>query len=348
MNKKMPSDGWSAAGGEKVICIGSACKDIFFPTSEGIVTETPGDLLSQKKIAFELGAKYKIETRFESLGGVAANVASGLARLGVKCACYSHIGSDDMADWITEELEKNGVGTELVTRENDFSSDLSAIIVDEKSGDRTIFSNQKANSRMEIFPEKLTDTEWFYIGDLHGNWEEDADKIIQTAKENGIKIAVNPRQVNIHDNVKKVIEIIRSSSVVFLNKDESIEILSELDHNFSKAELNDEIFLIKSIKKLGPDMVAVTDGIRGAWAYDGKNIHHALAIEDKPVDTTGAGDAFASGFFAAFVKGKTLDESLKWGAANAGNSVRFYGGVEGLLRAEDISEKIKGLKVTNV
>ena len=333
---------------EKVICIGSACKDIFFPTSEGSVTETPGDLMSQKKISFELGAKYKIENRFESLGGVAANVACGLSRLGVKCASYSHIGDDDMSDWIKRELEKSGVSTLLISHEKNSPSDLSAIVVDANSGDRVIFSNQKANSQMEIIPEKLKGAEWFYIGDLHGNWEEDADQIIRTAAENGIKVAVNPRQVNIHDNAMKVVDIIRSSSVVFLNKDESIEVLSGLGKNFSEHDLNDEIFLIKKIKELGPEVVAITDGIRGAWGYDGKYIFHALAIEDNPIDTTGAGDAFASGFFSAFVKKKNLDECLRWGAANAGNSVRFYGGVEGLLKEEEISEKIKDLEAIKV
>lgn len=332
---------------DNVICVGSACKDIFFPTAEGAVTETPEDLLSQKKIAFELGAKYKIETRYESLGGVAANVASGLARLGVEAACYSHIGDDDMADWITEELGKSGVTTDLISREKNYPSDLSAIIVDKKSGDRVIFSNQKANSRMEIFPKKMKGAEWFYIGDLHGNWEEDADKIIQTAKENNIKVSINPRQVNIRDNVGKVIEIIKSSNVVFLNKDESIEILSGLGKNFSEKKLNDEIFLIKNIRELGPEMVAVTDGIRGAWGYDGKNILHIPSIERNPVETTGAGDAFASGFLGAYIKEKTLDECLKWGTANAGSSVKFYGGIEGLLKENEIEEKIKDIK-TNI
>jgi len=329
----------------KAICIGSACKDIFFPTDEGAVTKTPEDLLSQKKIAFELGAKYKIETRYESLGGVAANVASGLARLGVKAICYSHIGDDEMADWITKELEKNSVATNLISHEKNSPSDLSAIIVDKKSGDRIIFSNQKANSKMEIFPEKLKNSEWFYIGDLHGNWEEDADKVIQTAQENNIKVAINPRQVNIRDNVGKIIEIIKSSNVVFLNKDESIEILSGLKKGFSEKELNDEIFLIKNIRELGPEIAVITDGVRGGWGYDGKNILYAPAIENNPVETTGAGDAFASGFFGAYLKKKSLEECLKWGTANAGSSVKFYGGVEGLLREDEIDEKIKDIKI---
>jgi ribokinase len=65
------------------------------------------------------------------------------------------------------------------------------------------------------------------------------------------------------------------------------------------------------------------------------------------VETTGAGDAFASGFLAAYVKSKTLPECLQWGAANAGNSVKFYGGVEGLLTEKEMEEKIKNIK-TNV
>ena len=52
----------------KVICVGSTSKDIFFPTSEGQVVDTPEDLESQKKFVFELGAKYHISDRFESLG----------------------------------------------------------------------------------------------------------------------------------------------------------------------------------------------------------------------------------------------------------------------------------------
>lgn len=348
MNKKMPPYGWSAVGREKVICIGSACKDIFFPTSAGIVTETPDDLMSQKKISFELGAKYKIENRYESLGGVAANMGSGLSRLGVKAACYSHIGDDDMADWIKQELEKNGVSTKLISHEKNSPSDLSAIIVDAKSGDRVIFSNQKANSRMEIIPEKLKDAEWFYVGDLHGNWEEDADNIIQIAKKNKIKIAINPRQINIHENVKKIIEIIKSSDVVFLNKDESIEVLSGLGKGFSQEELNDEAFLLKKMHELGPSVLAITDGIRGAWGYDGKDMRYISAIEEHPIETTGAGDAFASGFFGAYLKEKTLEECLKWGAANAGSSVKFHGGVEGLLKEEGILEKIKGLEAASL
>lgn len=321
---------------KEVICIGSACKDIFFPTQEGNITETPEDLLSQKKITFELGAKYKIEKRYEALGGVAANVAVGLSRLGISTACYSNVGDDYISSWIKDQLHENKVDISLISNSLNTSSDLSSIIVDKKSGERVIFTNQPANGLLEIEENKLKKTEWFFLGDLHGDWEADLDNIVDIAKKNNIKIANNPRQVNIHDNPKKVLEIISACNVVFLNKDEAIELLNNSDNNYAVNDLNDEEFLIKNFLEFGPEAVAITDGIRGAWAGDKENIYHTEIIKVHAIETTGAGDAFSSGFFAAYLKEKNIEECLRWGIANGCKSVEHYGAIEGLLGEEDI------------
>lgn len=320
---------------QKIICIGSACKDVFFPTDAGKIIETPEDILSQRKIEFELGAKYKIEDRYEALGGCAANVAVGLARLGISAECYAHIGNDRNADWILEEFRKNGVGAELVTKDTDFPSDMSAIVVDKNSGERVIFSNQKASAKLEIIPEKISEAGWIFIGDLHGNWQGDLDLISSVARENEIKLAYNPKQSQIHDDVKKIMQIIAGTTVLFLNKDEALEILSQLV-NFSIADLDDENFLLKELKKLGAQIVVITDGVRGAWASDGGETFFVPGKKVNAVDSTGAGDAFASGFLGAHLKGKTLQECLDWGIANSSSSVQFYGSIEGLLDEDGI------------
>jgi sugar/nucleoside kinase (ribokinase family) len=324
----------------KIICIGSACKDVFFPTDEGKIVETPKELLSQKKIEFELGAKYKIEERYEVLGGCAANVAVGLARLGIEASCYSHIGNDQVADWILAELRKNNVGTELITKDTKLPSDMSAVVVDKGSADRIIFSNQKVNGKLEIVTEKISSADWFFIGDLHGDWQEHLGAILGIAKKNNIKLAYNPKQIQIHDNVKKIVELISGTQVLFLNKDEALEILSQTG-KFSAEKLDDENFLLQELIKLGAKVVALTDGVRGAWATDGKETTFVPGRKVAAVDSTGAGDAFASGFLGVYLKEKTLKNCLDWGIANSSHEVQFYGSIEGLLDEEAIERAME-------
>jgi len=319
-------------------------KDIFFPTDEGIITETPEDILSQKKLTFELGAKYNIDERYEALGGCAANVAVGLSRLGLDVSCYAILGGDPMGQQIKEELENEGVDVKLIETCESLPTDLSAIIVDKKSGERTIFTNRKVGGKLEVNPEKIKDCQWIFIGDISSGWENNFDRIIEAAGNNGLDLAINPREKAIHDNVAKVIEAIKHSKILFVNKDEAIEIVLGF-RSESREKLDDEIFLIKSLAELGPKIIVVTDGKRGAWAGDGGIISYVGPQNRKPVETTGAGDAFTSAFLAAHLKGKNIEEALKWGSANAGKVVGFYGSIEGLIKQDEMEKNAELVKI---
>ncbi len=329
----------------QIICIGSSSKDIFFPTDEGIIIDTPEDLTSQKKIAFELGAKFHVEKRYEALGGCAANVCSGLKKLGIDSLCYTTVGDDLIGRWIIGEFEKQNIKTSLISVEKDCASDLSAIVVDKKSADRIIFSNQIANTRLKVDKDKIGSPEWIFIGDLNGDWKENLKKITTLASQENIKTAFNPRQKTIHDDPQAIIGALKNCRVLILNKDEAIEIISTADKNLSQKELNSEEVLIKKLKNLGPEVVALTDGMRGAWAYNGRSLIYARPVGENPVETTGAGDAFSSGFLAAIVRGKNVEEALRWGIANSGNSVKFYGAIQGLLTETEINSRISEVKV---
>lgn len=324
----------------KILTIGSVCQDIFFPTKEGVLLETPEDVLSQKKLAFELGGKCSIEQRYESLGGNSVNVAVGLAQLGQDVMAYSTIGDDAVGKWILKELRKTKVKTEGVRMENNCGSDLSAIVVDEKTSDRVIFSSHIANKKLLFDAEKLGNPQWIFLGDLSGDWQKITDDIISFAKKMNVYLAFNPRQKTIHEDVKKIIETISRCELLFVNKDEAMEIVSGFRQDVLSELLNNEEYLVKQLHALGAKTVALTDGARGAWAYDGIDVLHVSAIMQKAVDTTGAGDAFTSGFFAAYLKGNNLLMALKWGVANSSSSVTEYGGQKGLLTQEGIEEMI--------
>jgi ribokinase len=326
----------------KIICIGSSTKDIIFPIMDGNVVETAEDLESQRKIIFELGAKYQVsQGRHETIGGCAANVACGLARLGVEAYCATRVGTDQSGEWIKKELENFGVRTELVQVGADHRSDLSAIIAHIPSEDRIIFSDRDSNERLEVSEEEIKNigAEWLFISSLNGNaeegWEKKLDKILEVAAAENVKFIFNPGQKNIKSDPQKIIEAVQKVSVLIVNKDEAIEIASKLE-GINKDFLNDEKYLAEKLYEAGAKIVAMTDGPQGAWGFDGNNFLHVEGRKEKVADTLGAGDAFSSGFIGAHIKGKEMQECLEWGIANSSSVVRFYGAVEGLLKEEDI------------
>lgn len=324
----------------KILCIGSVTQDMFLPTSEGIILETPKDLTAQRKIAFELGAKYDIKEKFLSLGGCSVNVAIGLTKLGEKADCYCLIGDDMIGQWIEKELSNAKVGTENIIALPNLNSDSSAIIIDEKTGERTIFSNHDASHHLEIEKERLQDYfEWFFIGDLSGNWKENLAIILKYAKKNNVKIAFNPRQQMLHEDIALVAKSLAACDIVFVNKDEAIEIVFSKNKN-SKL-INDEKYLISELHRMGAKIAVLTDSTNGAWGHNKEQILRVDALVRKAVDTTGSGDAFASGFLAAHLKNKELAEALKWGIINSGSSVTEYGGQKGLLSEEEIVSSIE-------
>ncbi|HWQ60133.1 MAG TPA: carbohydrate kinase family protein [Candidatus Fimivivens sp.] len=333
-----------------VICIGSVSKDIFFPTDEGEIFETPEDLTAQRKVAFELGGKYRVEDRYEAVGGVAANVALALAKLGVGAVPYCRIGGDEIGRWILSEFRHAGVSTERVFVDRSVESDLSAIIVLTQSGERTIFHNRDANEKLEIIPGKLRGAEWLFVSAQNGGWEEKIRLILETAKSGKSKIALNPGQHNLRENPKLLIEAIAETEILVLNKDEALELVMKSEIGSVAESLNDEKFLLSALVSMGAKKIAMTDGDRGAWGTDGTGFWHCpIGHVEKVVDTTGAGDSFAAAFFAAVAfHGKTVEDGLRYGISESGSVVGSYGASAGLLDIDELERRSSELSVSAV
>jgi len=330
---------WFGTKNPEVICIGSTSQDIFFPTDEGTILKTPEDITAKEKIAFELGGKYRVEDRYEAIGGVAANVSVGLSRLGHQVAPYSCVGGDMLGKILLHEFTKEGVLTHLVCRQADAKTDLSAIIVLTQNGERTIFHNRDANERLVIEEDRLRGAEWLFVSALNGEWQKNLDTILSAKDKFGLKLALNPGQHNIKEDPKRIFDTLPSVDLLLLNKDEAIELLLQSASKPTDAELDDELFLLEKLAQSGAKIIGMTDGKRGAWGYDGKEYWYCpIHTRTGVVDSTGAGDAFGSGFFAAHLAGSVLPQALQYGMANSGSVVGFYGAVQGLLTPHEMEE----------
>lgn len=321
------------------VCVGSASQDVIFPMKRLAVLNTPEDLTAQKKIMLELGAKYPVEDRFVAPGGCAANVSQGIARLGGNASCMSVLGKDSLGEEVREELDSEGVETGLLQIRKEYKTDLSFVLVDCKGGDRTILYNRDANEHLEIDEIFFREALGVFVGGLYGAWQKNLDRIVAGCARFGVPLFFNPGQGNIAQDIEQVTVGIRASLGVFLNKDEAIEVAMFAEPSWDREKFNDERFLLRLIKSLGPAFVSLTDGVRGAWVYDGADILHASVDPvSHVVDSTGAGDAYTAAFLAAFSTHKGMSECIQWGIANGRSVVQHYGAKEGLLHVNAIKK----------
>ena len=322
-----------------VACIGSLSQDIFFPLEKMEVLHTEDDLLSQEKIAFEFGAKIRAQDRFEAPGGCATNVSQGLARLGVSAALFSCVGEDMLGKHILALLTQEGVETSFVNTFPGKRTDISFILVEKKSGERTIFYNRDANEHLFLEEHELSSFPVLFVTGFYGNAKEkNAQTILRVAQQTKASIAYNPSQSNIARDPELVKSVVQQASLLFVNKDEAREILLR---SFRIPPPESEEEMLHLLLQQGPERVVLTDGPRGAWAlHQGEQTGVFLpshALKDAK-DMTGAGDAFTAGFLAAYLQKKTLQEALLWGRENARSVVRFYGARDGLLRRKEMED----------
>lgn len=300
-----------------VISIGAGIVDIFVKSDKFILVN---NLLS-----LEASSKNEISQSLIASGGGATNSAVSFTRLGLKSAPLSLIGSDHLRHFIIDDLKINKINSTLLITDSVNPTDFSIILV-APDGSRSILTN-RGNSRLEesqIDWSKLK-TKWLYITSLEGNLDL-LEKIIGFAKENNIKIALNPGNRELSQR-KKILPLLKFVDFLLLNRTEA-ETLTELD--FDDDNFWPKLLLSK------PSIVAVTDGRNGAYVITPQSHLYSPIINTSPVDETGAGDAFGSAFVAALIHNQDLQEALFWGIKNSASVVSFLGAKPGLLTLKQI------------
>lgn len=321
-----------------VITVGGATEDIIFYTAEGVSLNNPKDLLRQHLLAFEAGAKVKIDRSWPSFGGGAANAAVNFAGLGLKCATFVCLGKDDRGDKVRANFKKKGVEIKYLTYSKSLETGFSFVLIDHKSKERIIFSARGANSDLKITPSDQRNLEkgkWIYITSLSGAWSANLKAIFRASKP---LIAWNPGEAQIKAGAKFLKPFLQKTEFLFLNKDEAVELAINLP-KFKHLRPTHKFFgnitnLCHIIKSLGPKRLVITDGRHGAYYYDGGEVYaQAPAKEKKRVDVTGVGDAFNSSVIAGLeiYKGD-IKKALNLAARNSAAKISHLGAQTGLLK----------------
>ena len=263
--------------------------------------------------------------------GNAPNAAVSASTLGLKSALVAHIGDDEHGGSTLLALKERGVNTEFIVGEQGKKTNYSYVLWVKE--DRTIL--RKHESFSYELPD-LGEPRWVYFSSVGKEAEEFREKLTDYLESNpNIKFVLQPGTNEINLGVKNLVRMYRRADIYFSNMEEAGKVLGIETLGIKE--------LLKRMHEAGPKTVVITDGPRGAYAYDGKQILFVTPYPDPkpPVERTGAGDAFSSTTAAALALGKDLETALKWGAVNSMSVVQHIGAQEGLLNQKQIEEYIK-------
>lgn len=237
-----------------------------------------------------------IESQRRSGGGSAANVAAALAGFDVKTGLVGSVGDDEHGLLARRELRDIDVDLEnLLVVEGDETSVKYLIVAN--GGEVMVLGNDGAN---EAVAPGDVDRRYVESADhlhLTSQRPETAAWLAGTANEAGITVSFDPgRRLDERD----FSDALDRSDVVFANDREAPSLFS--DEVVRETPYGDRVVVVKH-------------GAAGATVYTPKGTFQHPGFGIDPVDTTGAGDAFAAGFIATRLENGNYERAIEY--ANA-------------------------------
>lgn len=296
---------------------------------------TIGELLVDM-ISEEYGDNFESSTYNRYFGGSPSNIAINTKRLGINSLVASCVGNDGLGKFLISNLLEVGIDTSCV----DIIKNSTSMVLVTKSKD----------SPIPIFY-RDADFHLSYNEGLHNAlknckimhfscWpiskepsRSTIERAIDEARNNGALVCFDPNYHEMlwednYDGVEYVKSIIGKVDVVKPSEDDAERIFG-MDSNENQ---------IKKFLRLGAKLVIMTLGGAGVLVSNGAETIALDTLAKEVVDTTGAGDAFWSGFYAAIIKGYTLKQALKLGLAVSAYKLKYTGAVVKLPKLEQIKK----------
>ncbi len=314
-----------------VITVGSATVDVFVYTEKSDLITIRNQGSQEEFIAYPSGTKLLIKTLKFNTGGGGTNTAVALSRMGLKVGYVGAIGKDENGQIIRTQLQKEKISFlgSMVKEQTDYS-----VILNSLAHDRTILNYKGASAQLrfeDIDQKKLKQTKWIYCSSLVDAAYRTLEKISAFAVKNNINLAFNPSSYLAERGADYLKVMLRNSNVLIMNKEEAQDITQE-------TEING---MLRGIKSFGCEHAIITDGKRGVYAVCGNERYDVLPHKVKVVESTGAGDSFASTFVGALAMGKDPQTALRLGIANAESVIRNSGAKSGLMSRKKLQSYVK-------
>ncbi len=266
-------------------------------------------------------------------GGSAANTICGLANLGINTTFVGKVGTDELGAKYCADLRNNGAEPIAKISTTRTGSCISLISPD---SERTMVTCLGA--AVELTKDDLADVDFmkythFYAEGYLVQNTELIETAFRKAKEAGLITMLDLASYNtVEANLEFLQKLIaKYVDVVFANEEEATAFTGKED----KDALNE-------ISQMAENVVLKL-GRRGSIVKVGDQIARVGIMDSVAIDTTGAGDLYASGFIYGMINGLTPEKSAEAGAIASGNVIEVIGTKMDARRWTSIRQGLKKL-----
>ncbi len=312
-----------------VVTIGDCTLDAFLEVKEAEVEKTKNGL----KLCLSYGDKIPYESLTILSAGNSNNAAVGMARLGLKAGYYGTVGGDHNSHVILNKLHDEGVSREFMSVQKGMQTNFHIDLW--YKGDRTILIKHQPY-KYEL-PKGLENTKWIYFSSVGKNGLTIHSKLAAFLnKHQEIKMVFNPGTFQLRTGLSKLKPLLKRTEIFIVNKEEAQLLLNDHKSNIKT--------LAEHLHKHGPKTVVITDGLNGSYCSAENRLYYIGIYPHKPYESTGAGDAFATGFSAALIYGLPIEEALRWGSRNGASVATKIGPQAGLVKHHEMIKDLNAHK----
>ena len=313
-----------------MVAIGDCAIDAFIEVQEAKVTEDPDG--EHPRLSFPFGDKIPYKSLTLLSAGNANNVAVGISRLGFNSAFYGTVGGDHNAHIILDKLKSEKVNTQLMSIQKNMATNFHFVLW--YQSERTILI--KHQDFAYALPKAITQSKWIYLTSVGKNGLGLHPQIeVMLEKNTEIKMAFNPGTFQLRLGIKKLSRLFKRTELLFVNKEEAELLVG----NHTNIQL-----LAHALHRTGPNVIVITDGLNGSYCLCDNIFYYVGIYPHKPIEATGAGDAFATGFTAAIMRGLPVSEALRWGSRNGASVATKIGPQAGLVYKKEMTADLASHK----
>ncbi|MHB9056986.1 MAG: adenosine kinase [Paludibacteraceae bacterium] len=321
---------------KKVLGMGNALTDILFQIDNDEILSKlnlikGGMQLIANEQSEEIKSYFNVSSAKMATGGSASNTINGIAKLGAKSGFIGKISDDEIGKFFYNNSIENGVTPYL-----QFSTTPSGhcTILVSPDSERTLCTYLGAARELyteDIRPEFFEDYHFFHV---EGYLVQDHNLIrtvLKTAKEAGLTTSIDLASFNVvRENLDFLHEITKEYvDITFANEDEA--------HVFTGKKPREAVEEIAKLSKIA----IVKIGKDGSLIKSGDEYYDIDPHLVKSVDTTGAGDLYASGFLYGLANDYPLEVCGKIGSHISSKVVEIIGTKMSAETWDEIHEKVK-------